>query len=89
MIILMIVSWPLQVNYCIQTYGSQDIGGVVRLILIATMSDTLMTRYNRTGRDGKQKLSPDFVRAIQSKCSKELNNARVLYMGYEICVHYI
>ena len=56
-----------QVNYMINAFGGVNIGEVVRLCLRNSMTDELMTHYNRTGRDGKRKLPNVLYLAIESE----------------------
>ena len=58
-----------QVNYLVVSHGGVNIGDVVRSVLKETMSDQLMTKYNRTGRDLKRPLPPAFLKSILSECN--------------------
>ncbi|XP_076053577.1 uncharacterized protein LOC143032595 [Oratosquilla oratoria] len=54
----------LVTKFMIVTYGSRDIGDVARSALKATMTNNLMTQYNRTGARNKNKLHPLYEQCI-------------------------
>ncbi|XP_047146071.2 uncharacterized protein LOC105843292 isoform X1 [Hydra vulgaris] len=54
------------IKFMITNYGQKSISGCARSILKATLSDNLMTSFNRTGSRGQQKLPSIFERCIYS-----------------------
>ena len=61
------ILFVFQVCYLIASHGSVNIGEVVRASMKCIVTDELLVKFNKTGRDGKLELPPILHKCILRK----------------------